>query len=451
MTTSMWRKLSRPLYAVSEGPWLALFALAMQPFLAFAALMLLLAVVGGLGSYSLTSPLILLLPFICVAMIPLFGLWYGYIERGRLWVLGFDGVASGHVRLPLRPFWTWIRVRYREPATWREVLATVIGGIFGLVSAVILILETATAAALAASLVTLGLVREEIQSNYLGPLAPLAPDVAGFTPDEWWKFALLLLLALIVFGYLNGLLAAISASASKALLAPRPEEIQRQIEGLTNSRARIMESFEGERRRIERDLHDGVQQELVNLSLRLGMIELDIKGLEQQGVDAAGAREQLTLAQEQARHALQTLRNTVRGIYPAVLEDHGLRAALEELANNCILPVDLSYCATTVLPQNIERTAYYAANEGIANALKHSTASRLGITAHSAEGTLHLEISDNGQGGADPAHGSGIAGLNERAEAMGGTVVVDSPAGGPTTLRVRLPLNQDERVNTLRF
>jgi signal transduction histidine kinase len=448
MTTSMWRKLARPLYAVSEGPWLALFALAMQPLLALAFALLLLGAVGGLGSYALTSPLIILLPFLCVAMIPLFGLWYGYIERGRLWVLGFDGVASGHVQLPLRPFWTWIAVRYREPATWREVLATVIGGIFGLVSAVILVFEVATLAALATSLVILGLMHEDIDNGALGPLAP---DIADFSADEWWKFALLLILALIAFAYLNGLLAAISASASKALLAPRPEEIQRQIQGLANSRARIMESFEGERRRIERDLHDGVQQELVNLSLRLGMVELDIKGLEQQGVDAAGAREQLALAQEQAGHALQTLRNTVRGIYPAVLEDHGLRAALEELANNCILPVHLSYCATTVLPQNIERAAYYAANEGIANALKHSTASRLEIAAHSTEGTLHLDISDNGQGGADPAHGSGIAGLNERAEAMGGAVIVDSPAGGPTTLRVRLPLNQDERVSTLRF
>lgn len=448
MTISMWRQLARPLYALSGGPWIALFALAMQPAIMLAGGLLLIMVTGGLSTHSVTTPLILLLPLVCIAIIPLVGLWYGYVERGRLWVLGFDGVDSGHVRMPLRPFWSWIAVRYREPATWREVLATVVGGIFGLLSIVVLFLQVAVLAAMGWALLYLGVLHERIDEGSFAPLDAEIPDLA---PEDWWMVALAILAALIVFGYLNGLLAAISASASKALLAPRPEEIQRQVVRLASSRDRIMESFEGERRRIERDLHDGVQQELVNLSLRLGMVELDLKGLEQQGADAAGAREQLTLAQEQARHALQTLRSTVRGIYPAVLEDHGLRAALEELANNCILPVELDYDAAHPLPRSAERTAYYAANEAIANALKHAEATRLRITARSAEGALRLEIADDGRGGADAARGSGITGLNERAEALGGAVDVDSPPGGPTTLRLRLPLNQDERASTLRF
>lgn len=174
------------------------------------------------------------------------------------------------------------------------------------------------------------------------------------------------------------------------------------------------------------------------------MAEYELQALENQGIDVAAARQEVSRAQEQMDHALQTLRNTVRGIYPAVLEDHGLRAALEELANNCMLPVHLVYTAADQLPQDIQRSAYYIASEAVTNTLKHSTASTIWITAYTEDNVLHIEITDNGQGGADSRGGTGVSGLNERVQTMNGKVWLVSPPGGPTTLFGSIPLEEKQ-------
>lgn len=445
MNVSMWRKLASPWYLVSAGPWIALVALVVQPMIFFIAFLVLTVLLMTVSTNEFIGGLFFVaVPVLAIVFIPVIGLWFGYLERGRLWLMGFSSVPSAHVDLPLRPIRVWLSTRYREPASWRNVLALVVSGVFGIVNTVLLVLETATFSILLYLWIYTGHFRETIPADELPGLFRFLYTIThgDITPDDWWKFPLSIIAAIVVFAYLNGVIAAVTGSASKVLLSPRPEEIERQVQQLTSSRARIMDSFESERRRIERDLHDGVQQELVNLNLRLGMAEFEIQTLEAQGVDAAAARTHITRAQEQMNHALQTLRNTVRGIYPAVLEDHGLRAALEELANNCLLPVRLEYTAPDNLPQDIQRTVYYIASEAVTNTLKHSTANTIWITTYTADNHLTIEVTDNGQGGADPSGGSGIAGLHERVQTMDGRVWLVSPRGGPTTLFGSIPLGE---------
>lgn len=163
------------------------------------------------------------------------------------------------------------------------------------------------------------------------------------THNQWWLPVLLILVGVFVFAYINGVMAGASASLSKMVLSPRPEEFERKLAQLSKSRSTIMNSFESERRRIERNLHDGVQQELVNISLRLGLTEMEAKRLVAAGHPAQNLQAQVAQSKADLAHALETLRNTVRGIYPAVLEDHGLHAALEELAHHTLVPTQLHY------------------------------------------------------------------------------------------------------------
>lgn len=466
MRRSIWAQLIRPFYLVTGAPWVALFALLVRPLILTAAAVGFFLVITLAGETTVGGVIVLLtllmLP-LSLLLIPIFGVWFGAVERWRLTLLGFPRLRSGHVSLPVSPISRWVGFRYQEPATWREVLALAIAGIFDITAMILIGAQVVGLTVMGEIAFQLG-----IEHQSWGDIAYLpwlnGGDGGMWTlgPESWWLPLLIALAGMLVSGYLNGVLAGLSGVVSHALLEPRPAEIQRQVDRLTLSRAALMDSFESERRRIERDLHDGVQQQLVTLNLRLGMAayELDTaqkKQSEQQQaapwqesrpggvVDLGPAREQITLAQQQTQQALQTLRNTVRGIYPAVLEDHGLRAALEELANNSLLRITLNYSATNLLPAEIARTGYYIVNEAITNALKHSTATGARVLVYSAENQLTLEITDNGQGGADPAGGTGITGLEERANAVGGSLTLDSPPGGPTTLRARLPLGRSER------
>ncbi|WP_051687985.1 MULTISPECIES: sensor histidine kinase [Micrococcales] len=455
MNRSMWSMLRSPWYLVSAAPWAALISMVIQPSVFFFGLFFFWF---SVSLASTVNPIqyptgfiieMLLMVILCGGFLPILGLWFSYVERGRLWVLGFRDIPSAHVALPLRPVKVWFVTRYREPASWRNVLAMAASTMFGIATMVVFLFEGMFLGVTAFLWAVTGGLHRSLSASDLEsiPIRVSWLTKGHLAADDWWMAALTFLGFLLLFAYFNGLYAAITGTVSKLLLSPRPEEIERQVHQLTSSRARILDNFESERRRIERDLHDGVQQELVNLNLRLGLAEFELQMLEGQGVDASAAREQVVRAQEQMNHALQTLRNTVRGIYPAVLEDHGLKAALEELANNCMLPVHLHYTAAEQLPNDVQRTAYYLANEAVTNALKHSTANALWINASVEGSALLVEVTDNGQGGADMSRGTGISGLNERVQPLGGEVWVDSPVGGPTTLSGRLPLRADASAN----
>ncbi|RYI99506.1 MAG: sensor histidine kinase, partial [Actinomycetales bacterium] len=186
-----------------------------------------------------------------------------------------------------------------------------------------------------------------------------------------------------------------------------------------------------ERRRIERDLHDGAQQRLVALTMSLGQAELELED----GPALAHVTRAHTLAEE----ALEDLRATVRGIHPQVLTDHGLEAAVTELAGRSPVPVTTDLAVDGRLSPALEAAAYFVVSEALTNVARHAGADTARVTGGVVDGILHVDVSDDGRGGADPAAGTGLTGLAYRVEAIGGTLEVDSPAGGPTHVRMACP------------
>jgi signal transduction histidine kinase len=200
---------------------------------------------------------------------------------------------------------------------------------------------------------------------------------------------------------------------------------------LMASRARIVVAADETRRRIERDLHDGTQQQLVTLILDPGQVQAEAPpGLEGSLSRIAG----------QVTDVLDQVREISRGIHPAILSEAGLTLALKALARRSAVPVELDLRAGRRLPDHVEVAVYYAVSEALANAAKHARASGVHVELEAPDATLRLVIRDDGIGGADPAQGSGLTGLRDRIEAVGGTFDVTSPAGGGTTLLIEIPV-----------
>jgi signal transduction histidine kinase len=205
---------------------------------------------------------------------------------------------------------------------------------------------------------------------------------------------------------------------------------------LTASRARVVAAADETRRRLERDLHDGIQQQLLTLALDLRGAEV----LVPRDLDG-DLRAQLHRIGDGLNDALDDLRELARGIHPAVLSEGGLEPALKALARRSAIPVELDLSVGARLPERVEVAAYYVASEALTNATKHARASTVEMQVGQRDGTLHLSINDDGVGGADPARGSGLIGLADRVAALGGTISVVSPAGKGTSLHVKLPVS----------
>jgi len=203
---------------------------------------------------------------------------------------------------------------------------------------------------------------------------------------------------------------------------------------LDASRARIVAASDEARRRIERDLHDGAQQRLVSLGLTLRAAQTAVPPqLGELGGELANVTEGLA-------SVLDDLRETARGIHPAILAKGGLGSALKTLARRCTVPVELDVRVQARLPERVEVAAYYVVSEALTNAAKHAHASVVHVEVEAVEGALRLCVRDDGAGGADPVRGSGLVGLKDRVEALGGTITVQSPVRAGTALRVELPL-----------
>jgi signal transduction histidine kinase len=231
-----------------------------------------------------------------------------------------------------------------------------------------------------------------------------------------------------------GLVRVASAAASLALDHSRLQaEIQAQLEQVRASRARIVEAGDAERRRLERDLHDGAQQRLVTLSLALGMAK----------DRAAGADPELESliesASKEAREALIELRELARGIHPAVLTQAGLAGAIPALAERSLIATTIIELPAERFPAAVEATAYFVVSEALANVAKHSTASSAAVTIRKLPGHLVVQVSDEGTGGARPDGGSGLRGLADRVASVGGVLRVDSPIGSGTQLEADIP------------
>ncbi|WJD99675.1 sensor histidine kinase [Streptomyces antimycoticus] len=242
-------------------------------------------------------------------------------------------------------------------------------------------------------------------------------------------------LALLALGYwLIGALARLDTRAATALLGPVPaKELERRVEDLTESRAGAVDAADAERRRIERDLHDGAQQRLVSMAVNLGLAKATLKDLPDE------ARQVIDEAHREAKEAIEELGNLVRGLHPAVLDELGLDAALSGIAARAPLPTRLRVHVPERAAPTVEAVAYFVVSEALANIAKHARATRAEVTVVRTGDTLRVVVTDDGVGGADPARGSGLGGLAQRAGSVDGTFDISSPCGGPTVITVELP------------
>lgn len=398
--------------AVSLGvlalPWLYLLAqgtdIRRLPIVGVAVAVLLGAVLlGGLG--------------------PLVALPLAELERIRLRLVDSRPITSGHRAAPALLGWHWLRTRYTEPATWWELgyallLATVAPVFCAAVGALALLVGVLLAGPLLVATVD-------------GPVSVGLGAVD--TVPEALRYALLGLVLLPVLPYAVGLVAGAHGALGRAMLQGGTDaRLRTELIEVTRSRARLVDAFEAERRRIERDLHDGAQQRLVSLTLQLGLARLELPP------DTPGAQAVID-AHEQAKALMTELRELIRGIHPTVLTDLGLPAALHELADRSPLPVRVDAELPGRLPPAIEGTAYFVVAEALANVGKHSGATTATVTVRQRDGLLTVQVQDDGVGGAEPARGSGLTGLADRAAVAGGRMFLSSPPGGPTVIRVELP------------
>jgi signal transduction histidine kinase len=231
--------------------------------------------------------------------------------------------------------------------------------------------------------------------------------------------------------YLTGVFGGGHAALARLLLCTEPDPAADELVEVARSRTRLADAFDAERLRIERDLHDVAQQRLVSLTVQLGLAGLDLPA----GSPAAAA---VASAHEQAKVLMVELRDLVRGISPRTLRELGLRAAVEEIAAASSIEVHVDADPVRFAP-TVETVAFAAVSEALANAVKHAGATAATVTARRSGDVLAVQVRDDGRGGADPARGSGITGLADRAAAAGGRLLLSSPVGGPTVLRVELP------------
>ncbi len=229
-----------------------------------------------------------------------------------------------------------------------------------------------------------------------------------------------------LYGWFAGLL--LGSNADPALTA--------QVHELEDARSRIIAAADAERRRIERDLHDGAQQRLVALALNLRMAEQRVNAGE------PGAAELVRQAGEEAQLALRELRDLARGIHPAILTNRGLPAAVEDLASRATVPVDVLATPDERLPDPVEAAAYFVVSECLANIGKHAEATSATVSVRAVDERLFVEVSDDGRGGAGLDGGSGMLGLLDRVGALGGTLTVDSPPGHGTRVVAEIPLTE---------
>lgn len=351
--------------------------------------------------------------------------WFARTERARFAVtLGEqipawpDGSRSGY-RMRLLPR----LAKLGERATWREVLYALIRGPL-----------SAAAAFVSLCLWAVGLVMVTLPL-YDWSLPGGGAHVDGRTLHEPKAVlaAMAGLLVLLAAPQVTRGLAAADAALARRLLGP-PSSLAARIAQLELSRERVVDAAEAERRRIERDLHDGAQQRLVALAMELGRAKAKFSN------DVNAARVLVDQAHAQAKAALTELRDLVRGVHPPVLTDRGLDAALSGLAARSPVPVEMQVEIPVRPKPAVEAVAYFVVAEALTNVTKHSRASqaKVVVEGHGYPGVLTVMISDDGIGGADP-HGAGLSGLADRVSGVDGRLTVESPYGGPTIIAAELP------------
>jgi len=358
--------------------------------------------------------------------------WLAELERRLIGALVGIEIPS-----PYRPdppgarWWRRFTARLADPATWKDLAFLLLQLPLGVLS------FTVTVAVLA---VGLGTLAEPLyywvatDADWLGwiQVDSLAAAIALMPLG-----ALILLVGIPGLGALGRLYGWLAAQLLGSNADP---QLTAQVSELEGARSRIIAAADAERRRIERDLHDGAQQRLVALALNLRMAE--------QRAEAGdpSAAELVRQAGEEANLALKELRDLARGIHPAILTNRGLPAALEDLASRATLPVDVVAAPDERLPGAVEAAAYFVVSECLANIGKHANAETATVAVSVHDGRVTVEVSDDGVGGAALDGGSGIQGLADRVGALSGSLAVDSPPGAGTRVTAVIPLTDAEAV-----
>ncbi|GAB2604913.1 sensor histidine kinase [Streptomyces capparidis] len=398
-----WQALAQhPLrFLASAWPWRALaYLLSGVLFGAVAMVVVLTLAVAGLVSLVVAVGAVLLLA------VALSGIVVARVERRRLRLVDLDPAPDPHGPAERPGLRGWLETRLREAATWRELGFTAVS-VTALWWMDLLVLGFALA-------------------------LPVLLMTSPVDDPGAWPWLIVGLCLLPAAPYTVTAWAGARAALTRMLLAPRDGELGGELTEVRASRARLVDGFDAERRRIERDLHDGAQQRLVSVNVMLGMALLDAE-------PASPVARQLAAAQSEITLAVDELRELSRGVHPRALTDHGLAAAVDNLTARSPLPVTADVRLPYRLPASVESTAYFIVAEALANATKHSQATRVEVHARLQEDVLTLAIRDNGVGGADPTTGTGLVGLADRVAAADGRLRISSPEGGPTLLHVELP------------
>ena len=348
------------------------------------------------------------------------------VERSRVAALLGEPIADPVPPLRSRSPWGRFVERARSGARWRELAYNLLALPRGFLT----YLVTAIAWCGSVALLFLPLY----VSSLPGGTAKFYLFEVSQGPAAWLATLVGLIGLLGAAPWATRAMARLDVACARWLLAPRRDDVlDEQVSRLETSRAAAVDSAEAERRRIERDLHDGAQQRLVALAMGLGTAR------ERLDADPEGGRQLVAEAHEEAKAALKEIRDLVRGIHPVILEDRGLDAALSAVVARSPVPVTLKVEVPDRPPPTVESTAYFVVAEALTNVARHSHATRAAVNIARAGDRLVVEVHDDGVGGAAPAPGSGLQGLLDRVTALGGSMHVVSPAGGPTTLLVDVP------------
>ena len=363
-------------------------------------------------------------------------------ERRRLGALLGARLPSPYRSLPRGSVVARARARAKDPALWRGLLYLLLLLPIGLVELIVVFFL-----AFSAVLATYPLWFWALPDGVYLVMSN------AFVADTVPEALLVTLVGLVLASAASAF--AVQASQAHASLGQRllgkRETLDERVEALTQSRSKAVQAAIVERRRIERDLHDGAQQRLVSLAMVLGMARQKLEngsGAADGDSEATGATELVKEAHEEAKRALAEIRDLIRGIHPAVLTDRGLDAAISALAGHSSVPTSVEVELDERPPEAAEITAYFMIAEAMTNAARHSGASEALVSVRRERGTLNggfpedllvVEVEDDGMGGADPTGGTGLQGLADRALVLDGRLTVESPAGGPTRVRAELP------------
>jgi signal transduction histidine kinase len=406
-----------------QTTWWSLVHVMLDVFVGVATFSVVITLLATTAGLLITFPLAIPVAWLLFASARLIG----RIERSRYAVLLGEPLADPIPALRATSWFGRLRERATSKPRWREIAYSLLMlplGVLTFVSAQIVWCGSA-------ALVALPLYVDQLPGGtakfWLFEVGSGAPAIAAAVVGV----AGLALAA----PWLTVLLARLDVAAARLLLAPsRSAQIDARVSELESSRAAAVDSAESERRRIERDLHDGAQQRLVALAMDLGAARERLES------DPEGGRALVAEAHEEAKAALREIRDLVRGIHPVILEDRGLDAALSAVVARVPIPVTLQVEVDDRPSPVIESAAYFVVTEALTNVTRHAQATEAHVAIVRAADRVVVEVRDDGVGGADASRGTGLDGLRNRVAALGGTLDVISPDGGPTTLLATLPV-----------